>query len=148
MLCILGGPGWNAVLKVDSCTVLCGFTQLVYVNFRLKIIFNFYPINRMIRLIQLQVTAFILVYSLRRVSAWLLGFKLLFNNFITTWWLPEDKPKHVVMNKAERRLMNQHQLDILSLVYFVKSCCLYMFRASLAHPQESLYKCCLVQLRA
>jgi hypothetical protein len=40
--------------------------------------------------------------------------------------------------------MKQRQLDTLSLVCFIKSQCLYMFRALLAHLQEALHKCYLV----
>jgi hypothetical protein len=40
--------------------------------------------------------------------------------------------------------MNQHQLDTLSFVCFIKSQCIYMFRALLARLQEAVQKCYLV----
>jgi hypothetical protein len=42
-------------------------------------------------------------------------------------------------NSGVKGLMNQHQLDTLSLVYDIKSQCLYMIRALLAHLQEALH---------
>jgi hypothetical protein len=35
--------------------------------------------------------------------------------------------------------MNPHQLDKLSLLYFIKSQCLYMFRTLIAHLQEAVH---------
>jgi hypothetical protein len=44
--------------------------------------------------------------------------------------------------------MIQHQLDTLPLICFIKSQCLSVFRALLAHLQAVLHKCYLVWLRA
>jgi hypothetical protein len=59
--------------------------------------------------------------------------------------VPSDlKNKRIRNFKFIHASMNQHQLDTLPLVYFMKGQFLYMFRALLAHLQAALHSFYLV----